>query len=61
MHPFKIGDKVLCVSSDGMDGLKVGETYTVNFIDWINEVGVEEVIAFVHFTKRFELINEDTK
>lgn len=58
MHPFKIGDKVLCISSDGMDQLKVGETYTVNFVDWDNEVGVEEVIAFVHFTKRFKLIEE---
>jgi len=59
MHPFKIGDKVLCVSSDGMDELKVGETYTVNFVDWINEVGVEEVMGFIHFAKRFKLIEEE--
>lgn len=58
MNPFKIGDKFLCISSDGMDQLKVGETYTVNFVDWNNEVDVEEVIAFVHFTKRFKLIEE---
>lgn len=58
MNPFKIGDKVVCVSSDGMDRLVVGNIYTINFIDWTNECGVQEIEGYVHFTKRFKLSDE---
>lgn len=61
MNPFKIGDKVVCVSSDGMEPLVIGDTYTINFTDWINECSVEEIEGWVHLTKRFELTQEQTK
>lgn len=50
---FKVGDKVLCLSSDGFDGLVVGEVYTVSEIYNSEAVAVKEVKDFVHYNKRF--------
>lgn len=61
MQPFKVGDKVLCVSSDGIDQLVIGSVYTVSHVHNKKEIQVEEIIEFVHFTKRFEAIKEQTK
>ncbi len=53
MSKFKVGDKVLCLSSDGFDGLVVGEVYTVSEIHNSETVSVKEVKDFVHYNKRF--------
>lgn len=50
---FKVGDKVLCVSSDGFDSLVVGDVYTVSSIYSKEAIAVEEVKDFVHYNKRF--------
>ena len=50
---FKVGDKVLCVSSDGLDRLVVGDVYTVSSIYNKHAIAVEEVKHFVHYNKRF--------
>jgi len=50
---FKVGDKVLCVSSDGFDNLNIGEVYTVSNIYSKDAIAVKEVKDFVHYNKRF--------
>lgn len=61
MNYYLIGDKVKCVSSDGMDQLMVGRMYTVDYVYNDKEISVEEVCGVVHWTKRFELAQEQTK
>lgn len=58
MSRFKVGDKVLCVSSDGMDHLVIGNEYSVNYVYSDTEISVKEVPNFTHYTKRFELVKE---
>ena len=54
MKEFQVGEKVVCVSSDGFDGLVVGEQYTVDGIYNSQSISVKEVKDFVHYTKRFD-------
>lgn len=53
LSKFKVGDKVLCVSSDGFDNLTVDEVYTVSNIYSKDAIAVKEVKDFVHYNKRF--------
>lgn len=54
MSKFKIGDKVVCVSSDGWDFLEIGQEYTVIGLD-DRGVIVDDLSKFIHLEKRFEL------
>ena len=57
MSGFKVGDKVLCVSSDGMDKLIIGKTYTVSWVG-VADLSVKEVPKWTHYIRRFELVKE---
>jgi hypothetical protein len=56
MNIFANGNKVLCVSSDGMDSLIIGNIYTVDFIYNLNEISVKELPSVRHWCKRFEMM-----
>lgn len=56
MSNFKIGDKIVCISSDGWDFLEVGKEYTVSLLHNIG-ISVEGLEGFIHFERRFKLVS----
>ena len=58
MSNFQVGDEVVCVDADGVDGwLVYGEKYTITFIHQNGDVAVNHINKdFGWWPKRFEIV-----
>lgn len=60
---LKVGDKLICVNSEGWDGFEKGEVYTVTELwgDWDTNITLDNSNVACEFAEDFELYEEDVK
>lgn len=60
---LKVGDKLICVNSEGWDGFEKGDVYTVTELwgAWDTNIVLDNINVACEFAEDFELYEEDVQ